>query len=82
MHPNTLDYPVGECPIFGVTDRAWLVGVAREDTVFEGDREGVQCRLPAHRPAGPAASAGIEGSGHQVQAFEGGLLGREVPANP
>src|SRR5262249_57326964 len=45
-------------------------------------REGVECWLPAHRPANPASPGGVEGAGDQIDALQRGLVGREVPACP
>src|SRR5918994_790252 len=45
-------------------------GGAEDDTAFEGDREGVERWLPAHRPAGPSAAGGVEGPGDEVEALQ------------
>src|SRR5204863_5688797 len=53
---------------------------SRAEAAVEGDVEGVQGGLP---PVGPplAAPAGrVQAHDRQVQAFQGGLLGREVTA--
>ncbi len=55
------------------------VGLGGRESVGEGYGEGVEGRLPAHGPPGPAGAGGAEGSGHEIQALYGGLLGREMP---
>ena len=51
-------------------------------TAFEGDREGVEGGLPAHRLAGLGASGGIEGAVDEAEAFQRGLVGEEVSPDP
>src|SRR5919112_1462673 len=55
-----------------------LVVVVGEDAAFEGDREGVECGLPAVHPALAALSGGVEAADNKVEAFQGGLLVGEV----
>ena len=55
-----------------------LVGDAGDNTAFEGDREGVESGFPARRPAGLAPAGGVEGAGDEVEAFQRGLVGREM----
>ena len=46
----------------------------------EGGCERVECGLLPDHPACPAPAGGVKGVGHQVQAFQRGLLVGEVPA--
>ncbi len=55
--------------VFGVL----LVGFSGRPAVTEGDGEGVECGFPAHRPSGLAAAGGVQGSGDEVEASQGGL---------
>jgi hypothetical protein len=58
-------------------------GAAGDDTAFEGDGgEGVQSGFPAQGPADFAAAGGVEGAGDQVEAFQGGMVGREMSSGP
>lgn len=57
----------------------WLVR-ARGDAAFEGDREGVERGLPPHGPSCLAPAGRVQGPGDEVEALQGGLFGREVPA--
>jgi hypothetical protein len=56
-----------------------LAGLSGREPVAEGYREGVQGGLPSHRPPCPAGPGRVKGPGHQIQALQGGLLGRKVP---
>lgn len=56
---------------------AWrwvLVGFGGRPTVTEGDGEGVEYSLPAHRPSAACAS-GAHVAGDKVQTFDRGLVG-------
>jgi hypothetical protein len=55
-----------------------LVGLGGGEPVAEGDGEGIQGGLPSHGPPCPSGPGGVKGAGDQVEALEGGLLGREV----
>jgi hypothetical protein len=55
-----------------------LVGLGGRPAVTEGDGEGVQHGLPAHRPSGPASPCRVQAAGHKVQALQRGLLAREM----
>jgi hypothetical protein len=64
----------GECPINGGSG---LVGSV--DSSFERYRECVEGGLPAHhRLACSASAGGVEGSGHEVEALQGGVVVWEV----
>lgn len=52
------------------------------DASFESDREGVQGRLPPRRPSCPTLTGRVQRPGREIEALEGGLLGREVPTGP
>src|SRR4051794_23852738 len=49
--------------------------------VGEGDRERVERWLPAHGPSCLPGALGLQRSGDQVAALQGGLLGGEVLAH-
>jgi len=49
-----------------------------EQAAFEGDREGVECWLPAIHPSPSTTPGRIEAANHQGEALEGGLAGAEV----
>jgi hypothetical protein len=52
------------------------------DSSFERYRECVEGGLPSHCPACSASSCGVEGSGDEVEAFQGGRVVGEVPSRP
>ena len=56
--------------------------LCRWHAVGEGDGERVQRGLPPHGPSCLTLAGGVQRSGDQVQAFQRGLLVREVPAGP
>src|SRR6266852_6251181 len=57
-----------------------LLLASRAEAAVEGDVEGVQGGLPPVGPPLPAAAGGVQAHDRQVQALQGGLLGREVAA--
>jgi len=56
----------------GVIGHDRLVGDAGDEATSEGDREGVEGRLPPGYPSCPAPAGRVQGPGHQVQALERG----------
>jgi len=52
------------------------------DSSFERYRECVQGWLPSHCPARSASPCGVERSGGEVEALQGGCVVGEVPAGP
>ena len=58
------------------------VGFRGRPAVGEGDGECVESGLPTHRPSGAATTGGVEATSDKIQALQGGLLGREMPACP
>jgi transposase InsO family protein len=67
------------CQGNGVTGAGGLLPAGAEAPV-EGDVEGVEGGLPSVGPPPAAAPGRVQADDGQVQALEGGLLGREVPA--
>src|SRR4029453_6041823 len=57
-----------------------MVLLVGDDAAFEHEGEGVEGGLPADGPSLSAAAGGIEGSQGEVEALQGGLVGREVAA--
>jgi hypothetical protein len=66
--------PARECPINGGSG---LVGL--DDSSLEGYSECVEGGLPSHRPACSVSACGVEGSGGEVEALQGGRVVGEVP---
>src|SRR6266480_7934628 len=78
--PDTPSPPkVRQSQLSGVT-RSWLFLPARAEAAVEGDVEGVEGGLPPAGPPLPALPGRVQARDRQVEALEGGLLGREVPA--
>ena len=48
----------------------------------EGDRERVQCGLPAHHPACPSTAGGVKGAGDHIQTLQRRRLVREMAPGP
>lgn len=67
------------CPVNGVTGGLLLVSLGAEAPV-ESDVECVECALPALGPPGSAFACGVQGHDCEVDAFECGLLVREMAA--
>jgi hypothetical protein len=53
-----------------------------EQAAFEGDREGVECWLPAVHPSSSTAAGRVKAAHDHEEAFERGLLVGEVPFGP
>ena len=58
--------------------RVWLVGLGGRPAVTEGDGEGVDHGLPAHRPPGAACPGRVQAAGDKIQALQRGLLAGKV----
>jgi hypothetical protein len=56
-----------------------LVG---DDAAFEHEGEGVEGWPPADGPSLPALAGRVERPQREVEALEGGLVGRDVPVGP
>jgi hypothetical protein len=50
--------------------------------VTECDGEGVDHRLPTHRPSCPPGPGRVQAAGHKIQALQRGLLGRKMTSGP